>query len=29
MLSNPTQIWCAIEAVDMRMGVDRLPLRVQ
>ena len=29
MIPSPTQIWCAIEAVDMRMGIDGLSLRVQ
>lgn len=29
MMPSPTQIWCAIEAVDMRMGIDGLSLRVQ
>ena len=29
MIPNPMQIWCAVEAVDMRMGIDGLSLRVQ
>ena len=29
MIPSPTHIWCAIEAVDMRMGIDGLSLRVQ
>jgi transposase len=29
MIPSPTQIWCAIEAVDMRMGIDGLSLRIQ
>jgi transposase len=29
MILNPTEIWCAIEAVDMRVGIDGLSLRVQ
>lgn len=29
MISTPTQIWCAVDAVDMRMGIDGLSLRVQ
>lgn len=29
MIPSPTQIWCAIEAVDMRMGMDGLSLQVQ
>lgn len=29
MIPNPSQVWCAVEAVDMRMGMDGLSLRVQ
>lgn len=29
MMPQPAQVWCAIEAVDMRMGIDGLSLRVQ
>lgn len=29
MISSPTHIWCALEPVDMRMGMDGLSLRVQ
>ena len=29
MKPSPTQIWCAIEAVDMRLEIDGLSLRVQ
>lgn len=29
VMPAPTQIWCALEAVDMRMGMDGLSLRVQ
>lgn len=29
MIPTPPQIWCAIEAVDMRAGIDGLSLRVQ
>lgn len=29
MISNPPEIWCALEAVDMRVGIDGLSLRVQ
>jgi transposase len=29
MMPNPVQVWCAVEAVDMRMGMDGLSLRVQ
>lgn len=29
MIPSPAQIWCAVEAVDMRMGMDGLSLRVQ
>jgi hypothetical protein len=29
MIPSPTQVWCAVEAVDMRMGMDGLSLRVQ
>ena len=29
MNPSASQIWCAIEAVDMRLGVDGLALRVQ
>ena len=29
MMPKPTQVWCAVEAVDMRMGIDGLSLRVQ
>ena len=29
MSPKPAQVWCAVEAVDMRMGIDGLSLRVQ
>ncbi|NMM38257.1 MAG: IS66 family insertion sequence element accessory protein TnpB [Glaciimonas sp.] len=29
MVPSPTQIWCVIKAVDMRLRVDGLSLRVQ
>ncbi|PWF43650.1 IS66 family insertion sequence element accessory protein TnpB [Massilia glaciei] len=29
MIPKPSQVWCAVEAVDMRMGMDGLSLRVQ
>jgi transposase len=29
LIPRPIEIWCAIEAVDMRAGIDGLSLRVQ
>jgi transposase len=29
MIPSSTEIWCAVEAVDMRLGIDGLALRVQ
>jgi transposase len=29
MIPVPTQVWLAVEAVDMRMGIDGLSLKIQ
>jgi transposase len=29
MMPQPSQVWLAVEAVDMRLGIDGLSLRIQ
>jgi transposase len=29
MIPTPTQVWLVVEAIDMRVGIDGLSLRIQ